>query len=703
MRTAILLVLAVPAVAAAGDPFPPATPESQGLAPKDLDALADVVAGFVRADAVVGAELRVIKDGHTVLHRGFGVKDRDKKEKMPTNAVYCVRSMTKPVVGVAIQMLADDGKLSIDDPIAKYLPAFDNGKSRAITIRQLLTHSGGLKLSTLVSIGLDKLTSLRELVDQVGENGPELTPGERFQYSDDGADTLTAVIGAVSGKPPEQFVQERILDPLGMADSICVLTKTDPRVPRVATSYAGSKGAWIKLYAPGDKPLFPCFLGSQGLYSTTGDYARFLKMIADGGTGAGKRLLSKEAVDRILTPARDSGMPTGFDDRTAGYGQFMILYQDKSKKVRAFGHNGSDGTHAYVIPEKGLMVLYFTQSRRNQTGVELETAVHRLLVEPGKPIASKAIDPKVVAPYLGLYWFDAVKCPVEVALRDGTLTVEFPWQAEVELKPTDKPERWAAKLSAAISIEFKRDGTDPAKAFLLTEAGASVEIPRLQPDPKLPSAGDVLARRAEKLGTEQLAKLGPVRIRGTVERQSTKKSGSVEVVFDGWARYRTDTTVGGRVESRAVDGETVWVVGGGRPPNRLDGLLAEQARLDHPTFAAADWKPLFEKIDVLRRFEAEQTTALLLRCVPKQTPARILVVEEATGRLIGDRHIAVIPGVGRVGRRVQYRDYKDVGGVQMPTKVTVADATVILGRTETTYTEFETKVELPAGAFAMPK
>jgi CubicO group peptidase (beta-lactamase class C family) len=688
-------------VAGAADPFPSAKPETVGLAAKDLDALTDFVAGFARSDTIVGGEVLIIKNGHTVLRRGFGWKDRDKKQEMPVDAIYCIRSMTKPVVGVAIQMLVDDRKLSIDDPVAKYLPAFDNEKSRAITIRELLTHTGGLKLSTLAEVGFDRFKDVRGLADLIGKNGPELKPGTRFNYSDDGADTLTAVVGAVSGKPAEQFIQERILDPLGMADTICVLKKDDPRLPRIATAYAGAKGAWVKFFAPDDKPIFPFFLGSQGMYSTTTDYARFLKMIADGGTWEGKRLLSKEAVARILTAPENTPLPTGFDGRTTTYGQLMEIYIDKDRKVRAFGHGGSDGTHSYAFPEKNLFAFYFTQSRGTLTGLDFEKEVGRRLVEPGKAVVDKKLDAKAVEPFLGLYWMDEVKCPLEVLVRDGVLWVVLPWQAELELAAGDKPEKWTAKLNPAIAIAFQRDGSAPAHTLALTQAPAAFHMPRLKPEAGLPTADAILKLRNEKLGADKLATLGAVRAKGTIE-QSTKKSGTVEVLFDGMTHYRNQATFGAQTGVRGLDGETVWMVSAGRPPAKPEGELTAQARFDHPMWAAADWKPLFESIEVLKRFEADKTPALMLRAVPKGLPARYLTVEESTGRLMGDRHIEIFPGIGRLGKDVQYRDFKDVNGVQLPTKITETYPTPLIGRFERTYTGFETKVTLPAGAFAMP-
>ena len=594
--TCLLLVASIGTIHAQSPDrlFPKATPESQGLAAKDLDAFADVVAGFVKEDRIVGAELLVIKNGRTVLHRPFGMKDKDKKTDMPVDTIFCIRSMTKPIVGVAIQMLIDEGKIGIDDSIAKHLPTFDTDKSKAITVRQVLMHRGGLKLSTLLTVGLKGVSNVRELSDIIGKNGPESEPGTRFNYSDDGADTLTAMVAAISKVPAEKFVQERILDPLGMKDTICVLSKDDRRIDRVATAYAGAAGSWRPFWSPGQTPIFPYFLGSQGMYSTPADYARFLKLIADGGKWSGKQLLSKEAIARILTPpAVRAEMTQGFMDGKVIYGQMMMLYHDPAGKLRAFGHGGSDGTQAYAFPEKDLIVLYYTQSRGNLSFVDLENAMHGLLIEPEKrALANKPVDPKAVAPFLGLYWFESDQCPVSVELRDGKLFAEFPAQSELELRPTGDVAKWAAKLASNITVEFQREGSNPATGFVLNLPTGKRELPRMKPEEGLPTVDELMKLRSKTVGVDKLAALGIIHIKRTLEQSTTKNKGTIEVWMDGTNRCRIERKLTGQSEVRVIDGDKAWMKRETQAAQALGDLEAEQARLDHPAFPLADWRPL---------------------------------------------------------------------------------------------------------------
>jgi len=704
MRRPLLVIIALglltSTMVAEEAPFPKAMPESQGLNAKDLDAVADVVNGFVKEDRIVGAELLVIKNGRTVLHRPFGLKDKAGKIEMPANTIFCIRSMTKPIVGVAIQMLIDEGKIGIDDPVSKYIPAFDNDKSKTITVRQALMHRGGLKLSSLIGIGLKGVKNVRELVDIVGKNGPESTPGTRFNYSDDGADTITALIESVSKVPAEQFVQERILDPLGMKDTICVLSKDDRRVERVASAYAGGAGSWRPFWSQGQMPIFPYYLGSQGMYSTQVDYAKFLKMIADGGTWNGKQLLSKDAVARILTPHADRAeMMQGFIDGKATYGQMMMLYHDPAGKLRAFGHGGSDGTQAYAFPDKDLLVLYFTQSRGNMSFIDLENAMHGLIIEPEKrALANKPVDAKAVAPFLGLYWFESDQCPVSVEVRQGKLIAEFPSQSELELRPTSEPNKWGARLASNIFVEFQKEGDNQATGFTLHLPTGKQQLPRMKKEEGLPSVDDLMKLRAKSVGVDKLDRLGTIHIKRTIEQSTSKNKGTIEIWMDG-QRCRIERTLTGQSEIRIIDGDKVWMKRDMQAAQALADIEAEQARLEHPAFAIVDWRPLFQSIEVFRRLEADKRSLILLRCMPKLAPPRTLLVDAETGMLVGDRHIEMVPGVGRIGRRVNYLEYTAVDGVQFPSRIAHIYRSPLLGRFDLTNESIETKAKAPANAF----
>jgi CubicO group peptidase (beta-lactamase class C family) len=479
-----------------GQAFPPASPESQGVPAAAVRRLADEVDGYVKAGTIVGGELLVIKNRKTILHEAFGDRDREDKLPMVRNTIFNVRSMTKPLTGVAVQILVDEGKVRLDDPVAKYLPGFDNDRSRAVTVRQLLQHRSGLPLTILASMHGYK--DLQAQANAVGEKGPQFKPGEKFWYSDAGSDAAAAVVERVSGVTINRFVTERILQPLGMADSFYLSKADDPRKQRVASLYLGSPGKWTRFWKPGGPPMYPFAWGSQTLYSTPADYARFLTLWTDGGKAGGRQLLSKEAVARTLTPASpmtmlasDAPFPTGFAGLRPWYGQMAMLYlagdNPDTAKVVVVGHGGSDGTGAWAFPAEDLIVCYFTQSRGQATTIRLESTVQEALLRGGGPAAKV---PDELKPYLGTYYanFGQYKnTAFRVVCRNGRLALDIPDQLVYELKDPDQDGRRAFAISDKVAVSFKKDDTGKVVSMALYQAGMTFELPRDKPATDEPS------------------------------------------------------------------------------------------------------------------------------------------------------------------------------------------------------------------------
>ncbi|MBC7854739.1 MAG: beta-lactamase family protein [Pirellulaceae bacterium] len=474
--------------------FPVATPESQGVSAAAVRRVADDVEEYVKNGTIVGGELLIIKNRKTILHEVYGERDREDKRAMERGTIFNIRSMTKPLTGVAVQMLADEGKLRLDDPVAKYLPGFDNDKSKAITIEQLLQHRSGLPL-TILLFRLDAYPDLQAQAKAIGEKGPDFKPGEKFWYSDAGSDAAAAVVEKISGTTIDRFVAERILEPLGMTDSF-YLSKADdpaddPRKKRLASSYIGSPGNWSRFWKPGGAPLYPFAWGSQTLYSTPADYARFVALWMDGGMAGDKRLLSKEAMARILTPASplkalgsDKPYPCGFFGLKPHYGQMSILYASGESPtqtdVRVFGHSGSDGTAAWAFPAEDLIVCYFTQSRGQVSMIRLETTIQDALLQ--REGAGEV--PAEMKPLIGTYYanFGPFKdAPFQVVFRCGKLALDVPTELVNELGEPDKEGRRKLLNSNSNTVSFKKDSEGKVLALLMHRPKTTHELPRDKP------------------------------------------------------------------------------------------------------------------------------------------------------------------------------------------------------------------------------
>jgi len=327
---------------------------------------------LVDADQIVGAVVYLESGDGVLLHEAYGWADRENGREMKPDTIFRARSMTKPMVGTVVLMLMEQGLLELDDPVARYLPAFAGDAKKEITIRQLLSHTSGLTGAIYETIAGTEFTSLRQAVDHLGMHGGlSFAPGTGYEYSDVGSSTLGALVAELAGAPCEDVIAERILQPLEMSDSFCLLVpEDDPRRGRIASTYQGAPGAWIRYWDASQPQVVPFFRASGGLYTTAGDYARFVRAIQNQGSMDEVRLLQLESVQLALTP-HASRLPVGAGpgDPEEHYGLHWSLYTGFYGPVSSgtFGHGGSDGTIALDDPVGDLVVLYMTQSRGTVT------------------------------------------------------------------------------------------------------------------------------------------------------------------------------------------------------------------------------------------------------------------------------------------------------------------------------------------------
>lgn len=358
-------------------PFPPAEPADVGVDPACLEPLRTDLTRWVEEGRAVGAVLQVIARRHTVLHETAGWLDREQKQVMVSDAICDVRSMTKPLLGTAALQLQQEGRLELGDPVARFLATFDHGASRDVTVERLLMHTAGFGQPGFPGSVRD-YPDLRAAADAIGAAGPSRQPGERFGYADAGSAVLGAVIAEIESAPIEEVLGRRILQPLGMSDSVW---RTDaPGAPgraRLASGYKLRGDRFVRYWSPLDPPKLHYVPAAGGLWSTTDDYARFLAAWMDDLDGAG-RLLGRENARRAVLSTPLTRLPT----ERGNHGLHWWLYSDPhdgDDVDLVFGGDGSDGTWAMAAPRQDLMVLYFTQSRGGTTMFEVMGHVRRLV------------------------------------------------------------------------------------------------------------------------------------------------------------------------------------------------------------------------------------------------------------------------------------------------------------------------------------
>ena len=493
-RIAIFLLpafcLFLPLVGAA-ELFPPATPDSQGVSSAALERLDLLLQTQVNQGSLIGLEFLVIKNRRTVHHTAMGWLDREDQRPMEKNTIFNIRSMTKPLTGAAAQVLIDEGTLHLDDPAANFLPGFDHGQAREITVEHLITHRSGLPLSLYQE--LDTYPDLLSLADAVGEAGPDFEPGSRFRYSDAGSEALGAIVEVASEQPLETFLYERLLQPMGMTDTFRTIPIEDPRWERMATIYFITPEGWIPIWKPAGEPFYPFSWGSQSLHGTPMDYAKFLAMWMDGGRSGGREILSPEAIQRSLTPVSPmldlfatGPMPTGFPNAHTHYGQMSILYafEENVDEAQPFciGHSGSDGTFAWAWPDEDLMVLLFTQSRGSGSIVSFETFLHRELVRPGQAVTA----PEPHAPYVGSYRASFLNPPLDefvILVQNGLLSLSAPDTGVLDFQGPDSQGTWNLRVDPGTRISFLEDTAGNVAWLRLNQHGTILRLPRIQTTP----------------------------------------------------------------------------------------------------------------------------------------------------------------------------------------------------------------------------
>ena len=701
----LLLSVLAPVLAAA---FAHAA-EPTAPSPLALRALAASVRELVEDDEAVGAEVLILHRRQVVLHEAFGWADLDRRIPLTRNTIVCVRSMTKPLVGTAIQMLIDGGKLSLSDCASKYLPAFANEKSRAITIEQLLTHTAGFPL-TLINKPLDAYSGQRAVVDQAGQIGPSGPPGS-FRYSDTDSETLAAIVSEVSGEPVDAFIRRRILEPLGMKDTFCVLGKDAPPRSRVSSNHAGAPGLWHKYWDHEAKPFFPFFLGGAALYSTTTDYARFLTLWLEKGRAGGRRLLSEAAVARALVPAQpmlspgsNTPFPTGLNPLLPRYGQHWMIYAPprpaKENALPVFGHGGSDGTLALVFPEHDLMAFYFTQSRGGLSTLRFEELLAPLVGLHG-PTQRTRLPVEKLHPLLGDYLDDGGTKRAWTTLRGKRLRLELAGQGALLPLWPDNSGRWAfGELAPGISVSFdQNDGGEATGMSLWQNDTRLLHYRRVSPAKDLPSVDSVMASRREKQGGDRIDALRSLEIKGKIRVGATELDSTLMAA--GGDRVIRRMTLPAGVVTTLVDERRAYQRTPGQPVEELRGLLRDDALRLSPLARLRDWREtsLAVRVTAKDRLGDEEVWVMRLEYEFQSPVTRY--VSTTSGLLRKEEAWNTVKGVGTVPITIRYDDYREVAGVQLPFRLTAESA--LTGKVIVQFSEAKPNPEISAETFALPK
>ena len=344
---------------------------------------------FVADKEVAGAVVMVGRKGGIEYVGTSGLADIDKKIPMKPDTVFRIASMTKPITAVAIMILQDEGKLSVDDPVEKHLPDFKGQRlvaskdgdtvtlkkpARAILIRDLLTHTSGLPGNYppgMADVYTKRNRTLNETTIAISQQPLNFEPGSKWSYCNAGIDTLGRIIEVTSGMGYEAFLQKRIFEPLGMTETTPYPSKE--LLARTAVTYSRAKDGPLVpikdtlLDLPAE-PKHPVPAG--GLYSTAADLSKVYRMMLNRGELDGKRVLSEAAVKQMTT-TQTGDIETGFTKGASfGFGWCVLKTPQgvtEAASPGTYGHGGAFGTQAWIDPSRDFFTILLIQ-RSNTPG-----------------------------------------------------------------------------------------------------------------------------------------------------------------------------------------------------------------------------------------------------------------------------------------------------------------------------------------------
>lgn len=378
----LLANLSLPAIAqeVGQDSWQTTAPAAVGCDAAKLAHAVGTIRELVNQHEVCGAVLFVARGRSVVLHEALGARDANGDKSMKKDTLFRMASNTKAITAAAVLTLVDEGKVGLDDPIHKWFPAWATDDAKKITVQQLLTHSSGLRINTLFMKPLMKKSKRHPTAPNLvlecarfGEVGPKVEPGTSYSYSNPGYNTLAGLVEVVTGQSFEGYCTERFYKPLGMVDTNNHESRADNS--RMSIVVRGrTLDQWNVRWSPGGRPTLPFVRGSGGLISTTSDFAKFCRMVLDGGVLGDRRLLTQESITAATSNQikHIKGGRYGFGWRIDANG--------------SFSHSGSDGTFVWCDPERDLIGMVLTQTQRTDQLAKARTRFRKLVSAACPPV-----------------------------------------------------------------------------------------------------------------------------------------------------------------------------------------------------------------------------------------------------------------------------------------------------------------------------
>jgi CubicO group peptidase (beta-lactamase class C family) len=422
----VLLAAATLSVRTAGSVPNFSKAEDVGFSTERLQRVHEAVARHIEAKDVSGAVTLVARRGKIVEFEAQGLADIESKKPMLKDSIFRLASMSKPLTAVAVMMMVEEGKIRLTDRVSAFIPEFKTMKvavakgttnpvqmpafgrggppapppefdlvpaAREITVKDLLTHTSGLMSGGVSGAEQAKLAprspndTLANYIPKLAQTPLDFQPGTLWRYSGlYGFDVLARIVEIASGQPYDQFLKQRLFDPLGMKDT--GFAPTPERTARLATVYQRTPNGLAP--APNANQLISgtYFSASGGLMSTAEDYLQFAQMLVNGGQMNGKRYLGPRTVE-LMTANHTGDMVNGQFGRPARGMGFALGVQVVLDPVAAdlrvspgtYGWAGAYGTNQNMDPKEKMVSIIMMQGASGPLQRDFENAVWQAMIE----------------------------------------------------------------------------------------------------------------------------------------------------------------------------------------------------------------------------------------------------------------------------------------------------------------------------------
>lgn len=652
-----------------------------------LDARLERLAALVERDRrehhIPGLALGVLVDGEVVLARGMGVRDLESGEPVTSNTIFAIGSSTKSFTSVLAAMLADDGALDVDDPIAAHFPGVTIAGGTEPTIRDALAHCTGLSrmphVSSCVDLTPDEVADYAERAELAA---PYRTA---FSYSNVNYTLAGEAIARAGDSTWHELVAERIFAPLGMDRSTTTLAARDA-MDEVAEGYEPYDEDDDEQEAAMDWDL-AAIAPAGAINASLDDMLVWAEMLVEDGRHDGVELVSPDALEDLWR----AHVPISPE---AGYGSgFFVGEKDGVRLVHHGGNVPGFATQVVLMPDHDTAVVLLSNIMIHplQDGV-IGHAVDCLFGDelPSLDEDADGAYPTDLERYAGRYWFSQGQVHMTALVKDDVLHLDVPGQTVYELRAPDAEGKWTFAMTDQISVSFA-GGDERAASLTMYQAGFEFVMPRDEPEPApdAPPIDELLGAPAD----------GGLLVVGEIRFPNQGVVGDNVIMVDAGGRVREESDLGrlGAVTT-VIDGERGWTRAITDDVEDLDSDAVATFLTQTSGVFAGRWRTIYSSFELGEAREVGDVRGVVVHAARADGSDDELVFAIDDGRLLQIGTTLDAGAMGSLGIDIEYGDWREVGGRLVPHRA--VSQMLGIGRVEIDVTTIETDYDAPDALFA---